>query len=309
MIQLILLTGFLGAGKTTFLNRILKDYQDKKIAVIVNEFAETGVDGELVQVDNQGIEMVELTNGSIFCACIKDKFVDALIEVSSREIDYLVVEASGLADPSSISSILSQITPKIAVPYDYVGAICLLDALYFMDYFSLLPALERQIQYSKAVIINKIDLATSEDISTIRDTVISVNPAASIYEVSHCQVSVRDILKTFGAGEVEAQESTNTESSRPHTITIRTTEAISEGQLSQFLATLSPHSYRIKGFCKVQGGTKMVSYVGNVASIDDWAIEIAETELVVISKVGLKIISLTAGSAKQYFTQPLQIRS
>lgn len=308
MIQLVLLTGFLGAGKTTFLNQILTQYQDKKVAVIVNEFSETGVDGALIQTEHQNLQMVELTNGSIFCACIKDTFVDALIEMSSFDIEYLFIEASGLADPSSIASILGQITEKTANAYEYLGAICLLDGAYFMDYFSLLPALERQVRYSQAIILNKIDLATPEGIALIEDTVYTINPQAPLYQVSYGNISVAQVLAGFTGQETAAQPSTNTPASRPQTVTMKTQEAITEAQLLQFLQDISPYTYRIKGFCKVDGGTRMVSYVGNTPHMETWSVEVSQTELVMISNVGIQMISLVTQAAKVCFKAPVNLR-
>ena len=87
MIQIVLLSGFLGAGKTTLMQRLLSSYEDHKIGVIINEFGEINIDARLVNRD--GIEMAELSNGSIFCACIKDKFVDGLVAMSKKDIEYL----------------------------------------------------------------------------------------------------------------------------------------------------------------------------------------------------------------------------
>ena len=125
--QLVLLTGFLGAGKTTFLNHILREYENSRVGMIVNEFSQTGVDGALIRRDIPGAEMVELNNGSIFCACIKDSFVDSLVALGQQDLEYVFVEASGLADPSSIASILDQIRTFRGVDYYYRGAICLAD--------------------------------------------------------------------------------------------------------------------------------------------------------------------------------------
>lgn len=82
------------------MQEILTVYSDKKTGVIVNEFGEINIDARLIQKD--GVQMAELSNGSIFCACIKDKFVDSLIELSYKDLDYLFIEASGLADLSLI---------------------------------------------------------------------------------------------------------------------------------------------------------------------------------------------------------------
>ena len=86
------------------MQEILTAYSDKKTGVIVNEFGEINIDAKLIQKD--GVQMAELSNGSIFCACIKDKFVDSLIELSYKDLDYLFIEASGLADPANMNQIL-----------------------------------------------------------------------------------------------------------------------------------------------------------------------------------------------------------
>ena len=85
MTDLILLTGFLGSGKTTLMRRLLMSYSDQKIGVIVNEFGRVNIDAKLVR--EEGVEMAELSNGSIFCACLKDNFVNSLIQMSSRGLD------------------------------------------------------------------------------------------------------------------------------------------------------------------------------------------------------------------------------
>lgn len=131
MIKMVLLTGFLGAGKTTMMQEILTAYSDKKTGVIVNEFGEINIDAKLIQKD--GVQMAELSNGSIFCACIKDKFVDSLIELSYKDLDYLFIEASGLADPANMNQILDGIKNNVLNPYDYRGSICLIDGESFPE--------------------------------------------------------------------------------------------------------------------------------------------------------------------------------
>ena len=80
--QVYLITGFLGSGKTTFLNRIIKRFPpDKKLTLLVNEFGEVGVDGTLVEGDD--IDMMEISKGSIFCVCVKTDFIKGLYELNS----------------------------------------------------------------------------------------------------------------------------------------------------------------------------------------------------------------------------------
>ena len=105
--KLYLLTGFLGAGKTTFLSSVLNDLSDKKVAVIMNEFGKVGIDGTIIQ--REGMELVELNRGSIFCSCLQLSFVSALVEMADRKMEYVFVESSGLADPSTIGEFLEAV--------------------------------------------------------------------------------------------------------------------------------------------------------------------------------------------------------
>ena len=290
MSKLVLLTGFLGAGKTTFLNHVLQEFSQEKIGLIVNEFSGTGVDGALIRHDIPGASMIELNNGSIFCACIKDSFVDSLIDLAGRNLDYVFVEASGLADPSSISSILDQI--------DYCGAICLVDALYFPKYLKLLLALRRQVEYSRAVIVNKADLVTEEQLAQVEQSIREINPKAALYRTTYASVSLREILSSGPQEETAPQESSNTESSRPVTITLSTQEAVTPQALRQFLEEIAPSTYRVKGFCRTTEGTKNVSMVGTVCQMEDWGEALGQTQLVIISNVGVRIFSVTLDAAK-----------
>lgn len=308
MIKLVLLTGFLGAGKTTFLNHILEEYKSSKIGIIVNEFSNKGIDGELIKGTDSDFDMIELNNGSIFCACIKDTFVDSLIELSKHDLEYTFIEASGLADPSSISSILDQLGTHTKNNYEYCGAVCLTDGLYFMKYFALLPALKRQLQYSKAVLINKMDLASEEDIEIIEKTIKEVNPLANIYKTTYGQVSMSKIISEFDGDNLEAQDSTNTEDTRPKTVTLTTKETISKEDLNKFITEISKYTFRIKGFCKTTEGAKAISVVTEVSSIDSWDVNIDETQLVIISSVGIKIVSIILSAAKKYFNQPISLK-
>ena len=92
--KLYLLTGFLGAGKTTFLTNVLNDLEGKKVAVIMNEFGKVGIDGSIIQKD--GMELVEINRGSIFCSCLQLSFVSALTEMADRNMEYVIVESLSL---------------------------------------------------------------------------------------------------------------------------------------------------------------------------------------------------------------------
>jgi len=308
MNQIVLLTGFLGAGKTTFLNQILSEFSDSRIGLIVNEFSETGVDGALIRRDIPNTAMRELNNGSIFCACIKDSFVDSLIEMGRMGLEYVFVEASGLADPSSILSILEQIRTLSCVTYDYQGSVCLIDAQHFIHHVKVLVALRRQVTHSRVVVLNKIDLVNQETLEKTTDAIREINPKIPIYLTTYAKISLRSILSENGAPVPAPQETTNTESTRPTTVTLSADEVVDLNALRQFLEQLGPVTYRIKGFCRTADGAKSVSMVGTTCQITDWSSPVEKTQLVLISSVGVRIFSEALNAAKCCFQKPVDLK-
>ena len=306
--QLVLLTGFLGAGKTTFLNHILREYENSRVGMIVNEFSQTGVDGALIRRDIPGAEMVELNNGSIFCACIKDSFVDSLVALGQQDLEYVFVEASGLADPSSIASILDQIRTFRGVDDYYRGAICLADAQNFPKHAKVLVSLRRQVKYSHAVVLNKTDLVDEEGLARCEAAIREIQPDIPIFRTTYGQISLKEVLAERDRAMPAPEESTNTESTRPTTVTLSTTEVVSIEDLRTFLKTIAPFTYRIKGFCRTTDGTVDVSMVGEQFHMDQWPIGVSETQLVIISSVGVRIISETLQAAKSCFHEKFDLK-
>lgn len=301
MIKLALLTGFLGAGKTTLMQEILTNYKGSKVGVIVNEFGEVNIDARLIESESgDDIRMAELSNGSIFCACIKDKFVDSLIEMSVKDIDYLFIEASGLADPANINQILDGIKNNILNQYDYKGSICVLDGESFVDLYELLPAITSQLEFCSAAVVNKVDLIDQEQLTEITDIIAEINPAAQVYVTSYCRIDVREVVENLVQSPAKARETSNTYESRPLTFIVKGIKPLPLDRLQQFLEAICGDTYRIKGFAETDAGTKEISAVGKNIHINEWDKEIDKTEIVVISSVGVKMMSILAKNMKEY---------
>jgi G3E family GTPase len=291
--QLILLTGFLGAGKTTLLQLVMETLKEHKIGVIINEFGDVNVDGQLVARD--GIQMAELTNGSIFCACIKDKFVDSLIDMSHRDLEYVIIEATGLADPANMNNILEGIAHKVKQPYDYRGSVCVVDGEYFLGLYDLLPAIRAQLEFCGAVIINKADLIDENQLKEVIEKLEEVNPRIAPYVTSYCRIDITELMNHLDpslAKISDARDSTNTVVSRPSTFIVKGNQVIPYEELKRFVAEISPHAYRVKGFVMTDHGNIEVSCVGNQVELLPWAQSISQTDIVVISAVGFKMMSL-----------------
>ena len=306
MIQIFLLTGFLGAGKTTLLQSFLSSFCDRKIGVIVNEFGEINVDARLVAKD--GIEMAELSNGSIFCACIKDKFVDSLIEMSSRNIDFLFIEASGLADPANMEQILNGIKPHLVNEYLLRGSICIIDGKYFLDMVEMLPALENQVSYASAIILNKADLIDSDTEQKIIEKVREMNPGVNVFVTSYCSVDIKEITDHLSASSKKAGSTTNTYESRPNSFIFQTSGQLDYPKLEEFLHEIAPDSYRIKGFAETDKGPVEISAVGRDIDLKPWKEPIDKTEIVVISAIGIKMLSNLLGASKKHLNGMLKLK-
>jgi G3E family GTPase len=186
-----IITGFLGSGKTTLLNHILASQHGLKIAVIVNEIGEIGIDGELIVSAGDG--MMELSNGCICCS-INNDLVDTIFQVLERRepVDYVIVETTGLADPLPIilTFLRSEFRNRVRVD----SVITVADAENFsLDHFDSLAAYN-QLRYADVVLLNKCDLVKDHVVGAIEAKVREIKADARIIRTTRCLVSLPLIL-------------------------------------------------------------------------------------------------------------------
>ncbi len=157
MIDIYLVTGFLGAGKTTLMKNLIGVFKNSKVAMIVNEFGQHDVDGRILEQEGMVIE--QIVDGSIFCVCRSDKFIEAILKTKELNIDYLIVESSGLADPFGMPAIMGIVNKLSPNTFHYSGSICVVDTTNFFKIYEVASAIKQQIQGSDLLIINKTDIA------------------------------------------------------------------------------------------------------------------------------------------------------
>ncbi|MBU0463375.1 MAG: hypothetical protein KKE12_07165, partial [Proteobacteria bacterium] len=164
-----LITGFLGSGKTTFLNRIIKTFPaDLKLMILMNEFGEIGLDGSLIEGDD--FDILEISKGSIFCVCVKTDFIRSLNEIAqSIKPDVLIVESTGVANPSDLKKDLN--LSIFQNRFKLSEQICIIDADCFEDAYNTFVSVEKQIASSTLFIINKMDLSTPQTILNIKNII------------------------------------------------------------------------------------------------------------------------------------------
>ena len=180
-IPITLLTGFLGAGKTTLVNRLLSAPDAGKIAVIVNEFGEIGIDGDLIARASE--DMLELTNGCICCAAQGD-LMEGLNRLFLRKVglaepqvdfDKIVIETTGIADPSPLAR-LFYTDMKLDLTFRLDAVLTVVDLKHVTGQIARAPEAEKQIAIADKLIFNKRDLVDDEQFSEAVAAVERLNP-------------------------------------------------------------------------------------------------------------------------------------
>jgi G3E family GTPase len=302
-VPVTLLTGFLGAGKTTLLNRILNGQHDLRVGVLVNDFGAINIDAELVD----GVEenTIKLTNGCVCCE-IRDDLVNSLEQLLTREdaIDYVLLEASGVADPAGIvMTFLDQKYEKL-LRLDSITCIVDAEAVFTHGDNAELSTLKiRQIGFADMVVLNKVDLVGPEHIEVIREWIGHYLNRIRIVEATRCDVPLEVLLavgRFYSAHFVSQHESTDAESHDTHhghgsvgqmfeTWSYESDRPFSLEALRQMVRRELPASiYRCKGIVVAAdspGKRIALQIVGRrteIFELDDWGERTPRTQIVAI---------------------------
>lgn len=189
-------TGFLGSGKTTLINHILHEEHGKTIAVIVNEFGEISIDGQLVVQDDQA-ELVEFNNGCL-CCTVRGDLIATLERLRERtdSLDGILIETTGLADPAPVAStffVADEVKDSIRLD----AFVTVVDAVNLELNLEQSNEAVEQAAFSDIVLINKVDLVTPEQLKVVEARIRALNPLARIHFTTNAEI---DIDKVIGVG-------------------------------------------------------------------------------------------------------------
>jgi len=298
MTDIYLITGFLGSGKTTFLNQRLLN-TSSKVGVLMNEFGKVSMDS--VTVSKEGMSLLELTNGSIFCSCLKENFIQGLAHLLTLNLDEVYIESSGLSDPSDMDKVIQVIKGMVnPATFTFKGTLCLVDGVFFKKELEKMVSVERQIRHSHHILINKIDLISVEELNEIIQIIQPLNPKASISSVSFGNVDWDKLALDYFP--IEDEESTNTHESRPRSLLITFIHEPERSKLELFLDAIKFDFYRAKGFVKIDDAWYKIDLVNERIDIKsyDGPIEYGRNEMVFLSSTGIESISRLAQAADKY---------
>jgi G3E family GTPase len=195
-----ILTGFLGSGKTTLLNHILAANPGLRIAIIVNELGEIGIDGGLIEQTDPD-DIVELTAGCI-CCTIRGDLLNGLRRILQREDppEYLIIETTGIADPLPVAQTF--FLPGLTQIVRLDGIITLVDADQVRGQVRASEMVATQIEFANMILLNKVDLVTTDDLAVVEEGLRKLNPYAPILRCSRGNVDLR-LLLDVGAFRVD----------------------------------------------------------------------------------------------------------
>jgi len=228
------LSGFLGAGKTSLLNHVLHNKEGLKVAVIVNDMSEVNVDAELVKSENTlsrtEEKLVEMSNGCICCTLREDLMIEVERLAKEERFDYLLIESTGISEPIPVAQTFSFVDEENGIDlsrFSYVDTmVTVVDAFNFFkdfgspetlvdreltdidgDYRTIVNLLTDQVEFANVILLNKIDLVSKDHLGILKAAIHKLNPSARIIESSFSKVEPSQILNTGLFSFEEAEQS------------------------------------------------------------------------------------------------------
>jgi len=260
-IPVTVLTGYLGAGKTSVLNHLLRE-TDRRLAVIVNEFGDIGIDGDLIETGEE--ELIELSSGCICCVVRGDliRTLRSLLD-SGRELDGIVIETTGVANPSPVIQTF-QVDQILAGRCRLDAVVTLIDALHFASVAGDGDA-QDQVALASVILLNKASEARRLD--GVEAQLRALNPFAPIHRIDRGRVDPSQVLNTHGfALEQVADRIDQIEPAHDHTGAIETLSLTSEAPidparlhawLTDLLAIRGADVLRTKGILDTGGANRL----------------------------------------------------
>jgi G3E family GTPase len=252
-IDVLVLTGFLGAGKTTLLNRMLTSPGAKRIAVLVNEFGDIGIDHDLLFNGPQ--QSVTLSNGCLCCR-LDGGLLQSLLSIAERTeaLDTLVIELSGLADPVPVLETLCA-DLRLCRAFRLRGVVALADARHILGQLDGLPLARRQIAMADRILLNKTDLASEADLDRAEAALRAISRHAPIGRVRDCDTDIGALLEMTPLSARTAPDSGPTHA-RAASVSLAlegAIDALKFGRWMQALAGAPAPLWRIKGILNLWG--------------------------------------------------------
>jgi G3E family GTPase len=276
MVPVTILTGFLGSGKTTLLNRILKENHGHRIAVIENEFGETGVDSEIIEKTDE--QIVEMNNGCICCTVRGDliRILGTLKEKrdeGSLKFDRVVIETTGMADPGPVAQTFFT-DEEIGNYYLLDSIITLVDAKHAPKQLDEFHEAQEQVGFADRILLSKTDLVSEDDAGSLSKRLKRMNPRAPIKKVHFGDAPIDEVLDIRGFNlnailQLDPEflvDSHHEHNDQVESFVFKSDKPFDGQKLEQFLSGMiqvyGPDLLRYKGVLWMKGNPRRVVFQG-----------------------------------------------
>ncbi|RMG44887.1 MAG: GTP-binding protein [Acidobacteria bacterium] len=268
-----LITGSLGSGKTTLLRRILET-TDRRLAVLMNEFGEIAIDSQIIQGEN--VQIVELAGGCVCCS-LTGEFEAAVTEIiDTVHPEFIVVEATGVAEADALVYEVEDNLPQVRLD----SVICIVDAYASIKYPAVGYTARTQLEAADAILINKIDLVTPEQVKDVEAQVRAFNDRALIFRTVRCDVDI-EVLLGLDIGR-RPKLSPRQAATDWQSFTFTSEKLLDRDKFEDAIAELPTTIYRAKGFVRFPEGSYLLNYVAGRWELEEFAAQ--KTELVFIGQ-------------------------
>jgi G3E family GTPase len=277
MVPVTILTGFLGSGKTTLVNRILKEQHGHRVAVIENEFGEAGVDNEIL-LSNEDEQIVEMNNGCVCCS-VRGDLIRILGELKERresgklKFERVIIETTGMADPGPVAQTFF-VDEEIGNYYLLDSVITLVDAKHAPMQLTEFREAQEQVGFADRILMSKTDLVSDEEQAALRKRLVQMNPRAPIRNVHFGSTPLDEILDIRGFNlnavmELDPEFLEDAEHEHDEHVSsfvFRSDKPFNGVKLEDFLSGLvqayGPNMLRYKGVLYMKGNTNRVVFQG-----------------------------------------------
>ena len=202
-IPVTVITGYLGSGKTTLLNHILTGQQGRKVAVIVNEFGEVGIDGQLIEQAGDE-QLIEFNNGCL-CCTVRGDLIETIAKLRLRagDLDAILIETTGLADPAPVASTFF-VDEAVRADTRLDAFVTVVDAVNIEKNLEQSVEAQEQVAFADIILVNKTDLASEEQLQRVERRVRLLNPLARLHRSANSVVDL-DLILGVNAFQLDAK--------------------------------------------------------------------------------------------------------